>query len=116
MLKNLKISYDDEYEDMGMEFLARLTEMLSGVLEANGMMDRTQRKETCTQFLFELGNTLDQGSLKCGGANVHPVMCFLSGTNQDGLHTQPGVLNLPSQFFAYHEYAHSMVDDFFGEE
>ena len=107
---------DDDYEEMAATFQCIQIKELNDVLKRHGIVDAKQREEICADYLFSIGEFLDQQWFECEGKRLHPMLCFSetflnTDTNPEDL----GDLYLCSDMFSYHEYAHGNISYFFEE-
>ncbi len=83
---------------------------LNKILKKHGVDDVTVRKEICGNYFFDSGNAIDSESVEVDGARYRTQLVFLADGEGDD------VMYLPTDHFAFHEYAFGDVDEVFETE
>jgi len=105
---------DDDYEEMAATFQCLQIKMLNEVLKRHGISEAKQRQEICGDYLFAVGEFLDQHWFESEGRRLHPLLCFSENfLNTDTDPADLGDVFLPSEMFSFHEYAFGNISYFF---
>ena len=115
MAKAIPVKQDDSYEEMAATYQVLEIARLNEVLKKHKVPSKVRLK-ICTAYFFDSGVFLDCGWLKAAGKQVWPALCFA----ERPLDPDEGLgdikkLYAPSPFFAFHEYAHGGIHEYFEE-
>jgi hypothetical protein len=108
MAEATRLVRDDAYEEMGYAYQCLQVATLDAAMQEHGISDPAVRQKVCETFLFAMGNFHDQGWLKpsAGAERVYPLLCFSKRFhNTDTPVGELGEVYVPSEMFAFHEYA-----------
>ncbi|MCW3061407.1 MAG: hypothetical protein JWQ02_3228, partial [Capsulimonas sp.] len=110
------IAKSDEYEEMAAAFQCLEIARLNETLKEHGINDKSLRQAICKSYFFESGGFLDSGWFKSSGKTLFPEVCFAerSVDPERGL-GEIQTLNVPSDYFSYHEYAGGDIHWYFDE-
>src|SRR5262245_51524719 len=112
----MEIVRDDAYEEMASTFQCIQLQHLNNVLKENGIASADARRKICEEYLFGLGNFLDQYWFVSGGRRVYPLLCFSTNfLNTDVTSTDLGTVFAPSPMYSHHEYAFGNASYFFDD-
>jgi hypothetical protein len=115
MAKKIPVALDAVYEEMAASYQVIEIARLNEVLKKHKIPAKVRRK-ICTNYFFGNGVFLDCGWLKVADQQVWPALCFA----ERPLDPTEGLgdivkLYAPSPFFAFHEYAHGDIINYFDE-
>lgn len=96
----------DDYEEPALEWFLREGERLNETLRTAGVADEATRREVCTNFFFGMGYALGE-PVESGGRRYRVEVA---------LQTEDGDLLLPTSMFDFHDYAHGVVGQVFGDD
>ena len=113
----MRTSKSDTYEKMAADYQCLEIARLNEVLKRHGVKSTVKRREICEEYCFDSGAFLDSGWLKSAGKRVHPTLCFAERPldRQEGL-GEISKLYLPSESFAFQDYAMGNMDWYFDEQ
>ena len=117
MSEELQVQRTDDCEEMAATWQCLEIARLNDVLKASGLANKQLRQEICTRYFLDSGHFLDAGWFECEGRRVYPEICSAERQTPDAnenlgrIHT----LHLPSDAFAFHEYAHGDIGWYFEE-
>ena len=118
MTDTVATKHDDNfYWAAGTEFVEVLVNELNGSLQENGVSDAEQRRKICSQFVFGIGNFLDQYGMEVEGKKRYPLLCFTDQFLDMGVplaEIEP--LYLPVKDFEFHGAASDVADEYFGSQ
>ncbi len=112
----MEIIKEDAYEEMAATYQCLEIARLNEVLKQNGIEDVKLREKICGDFTFNSGNFIDSGYFISEGKKVYPEVCFSERVYDED--EEPGEiekLNVPSDYFAFHEYAFGNISWYFEE-
>ena len=66
----------DDYEEMAATFQCLQIKILNEVLKRHGIDEAKQRQEICGDYIFAVGEFLDQHWFENEGRRLHPLLCF----------------------------------------
>lgn len=110
-------------EEMGSSYQCVQVAVLNAALRKHGISDTALRQKGCESFVFSMGEFHDfsmgefhdQGWLKSvpEGQPLFPLLCFSARfLDADTPVEELGKVYVPSEMFAYHEYAFGNVEAF----
>lgn len=108
MAEPTRLIHEDAYEEMASAYQCVQASLLDAALRENGITDAGVRQSICESFLFAMGNFHDQYWLKpsADAEPVYPLLCFSKRfLNTDTPVGELGEVYVPSEMFAFHEYA-----------
>jgi hypothetical protein len=118
MTEVVKVEQDDSfYWAAGSEFAEILVDELNSSLKENGITSAEQRQKICSQFMFGVGNFLDQYWMEVDGEKRYPVLCFTNKFLDIGVpvaEVEP--LYLPVKDFEFHGAASDVTNEYFGTQ
>ncbi len=108
-----------DYEGLAATYQVVEMALLNSILKAHGIADRRKRRKICQDFIFDQGVIIDEGAFQTepGGKWYAPVPCFTDapGSPDEGFSRTKKLYQLSdAPFFAYHEYAHGNLEQYFG--
>lgn len=112
----MKIVKEDSYEEIAATYQCLEIARLNEVLKKNGIDDKDLREKICGEFIFNSGNFIDSGFFVSEDVKVHPEICFSERKfdENEGL-GEIETLHIPSDYFAFHEYAFGDIGWYFEE-
>ena len=118
MADTVTIEQDDNfYWTAGYEFVEVLVDELNSSLKENGVSDAEQRQKICSQFVFGIGNFLDQYGMEVDGKKCYPLLCFTHQFLDIGVPlSEIKPLYLPVKDFEFHGAASDVADEYFGSQ
>ena len=96
----------DEYESPALFWLYREIKRLDSTLAAIGVSDRSARREACENYFFEIQHELT-APISASGDQYTPLLVMISPHGQ---------WLRATDMFDFHEYASSIVGEFYDTE
>jgi hypothetical protein len=96
----------DEYEEPALVWFFREATRLNDILTSAGVADESARREICTNFFFGMGYGLGE-PVESSGSEYRVVV---------GLETADNRVLLPTEMFDFHDYAHGVVGQVYGDD
>ncbi|MEN0110946.1 MAG: hypothetical protein AAF805_09505 [Planctomycetota bacterium] len=115
-LNGTQLATDDSYEEIAATYQCLLIDHLKQVLIENGVSNRDLRRQICQSFAFHQGVFDDQFWFEAEGKRWFPLLGFTQTSPSPVLRTEHlGRVQLRSEAFEFHEYAHGNADWYFDE-
>jgi len=106
----------DAFEEMASAYQCIQIDVLNNVLKEHGISDVAIRREICDDFLFQMGEFHDQCWFEAEEERVYPLLCFSTEfLSQSSSEKQLGNVYVPSEMFAFHEYADGNITWYFDD-
>lgn len=112
----MEIVKENSYEETAATYQCLEIARLNEILKKNGLEDVKLREKICGEFIFNSGNFIDSGYFLSEGKRYYPEICF-SERSYDESEGLGGIekLHIPSDYFAFHEYAFGDIGWYFEE-
>lgn len=111
----MKFTREEAYEEIAATYQCLEIARLNEVLKRHGVSDKNTRTQICEEFVFESGGFLDSGWFEGHGKKVRPQLCFVEGVKSTTEEAEDHLLYMPSESFAFHEYANGDIHWYFDE-
>ena len=111
----MKITQNDNYEEIALNFQCLDIAWLNEVLKNHGVTDKNLRREICAEYFFGSGNFIDQYWFKVNGKKFYPRIDFVERVN-DEEESEEDLLYVSTGLFEFHENAHGNIDWYFDDQ
>lgn len=107
----------DFVEEAAMTFMMIQTHRLNEALKVRGISDQNSRQDICSDFIFDLAYGVDAGWFIEGGVRLYPKVCMAerAAAGDGGDLGAIQRLHVPTTASLWHEFAASIVDQYFNE-
>lgn len=111
-----ELATDDSYEEIAASYQCLIINQLNEVLVENGIADRELRRQICQSFAFHQGVFDDQFWFEAHGKRWYPLQAFTQVNPNPVINPQElGRVQLRSDLFEFHEYAHGAAAWYFDD-